>query len=216
MSVPPLVVVAATTVVAVGLTRPSLRRLPRPEGAPDYATLGTRGFLIAVGVITAVGSTLVTTLLPPAHQAPWLALTACGALAVSIDAWTTWLPRAVTLTGLLLIGAGVIITAAWESSATPLIHAGLGAVAVGGFFHGVWWLTGQLGYGDVRLMVLIGGVCALEGLEFVGSSVFCGSVVGAIWAVVHRIRSGGADPFPYGPALFSGPYLTLGLQGLLS
>ena len=91
-----------------------------------------------------------------------------------------------------------------------------GAAAVGGLFHLLWaWSRGGLGYGDVRLMAAVGAVTALEGAMFAGWSVFAGTLLGAIWGLVHTAIRGRGVPFPYGPALLAGPFVMLALRPLL-
>lgn len=202
---------AAATTVATPLT---LRHLPRAADAPDYPSLHSARFLLAVGMVAGLCTGIVTWALPVAAWPAWLAMTASGTLAVVIDGYTTWLPRAITHAGWALVAAGVITTAILEQSWIPLVGAGVGAGVVGGFFHLVWRISGQLGYGDVRLMVMVGAVAALQGPEFTAWSVLVGTTVGAIYALFRRLATGRNEPFPYGPALFAGPYLALVIQTL--
>lgn len=204
-------VMVAVTVIATPLI---LRHLPRPPDAPDYPALLSPQFLVTVGAIAGAASGVVTWALPVVVWPAWLALTMSGTIAVVIDAHTTWLPRAITHAGCALIGAGVITTALAQRSWLPVTSAALGAVAVGGFFHLVWRLSGQLGYGDVRLMVMVGAVSALQGTQFTAWAVLCGTGLGAIYAVTRRLATGRNGPFPYGPALFAGPYLALAVRTL--
>ena len=88
------------------------------------------------------------------------------------------------------------------------------AVAVGGgLFHLLWRWTGAFGYGDVRLAATIGAVTALDSVELVTTSLLLGTLVGAVWGVVHRL-AGGRGAFPYGPGLLAGPFLALALTRL--
>ena len=94
-------------------------------------------------------------------------------------------------------------------------RAAIGAVAVGGFFYVLWRLTGGIGFGDVRLMVTVGAVTAAASASVAFNAVLLGSIVGAVWGIV-RLRIKGPGPFPYGPALWSGPFLALALDAVSS
>lgn len=205
----PAITVVATMLATVTAAIVALPRLPRSADAPEYAALATPGFLTVVALVAGGAASLVTWSAPVTAWPPWLAYTTVGTLAAAIDARTTWLPRALTQAGWILIALGVAAMALLTSSWQPILLAGIGAVAMGGFFHLVWRVSGQLGYGDVRLMVMVGAVAGLQGVEFSGTTLFLGTLAGAVWAIVHRIASRGSSPFPYGPALFSGPYLAL-------
>ncbi|MFV0406791.1 MAG: prepilin peptidase [Propioniciclava sp.] len=206
--------VMAVTILTVTLAIPLLRGLPRAPDAPDYAALGTPRFLAAAAGCAVVGTGVLVWAAPMTHWPPWIALTIPGIAAILIDARTMWLPRRLTQIGSGLILAGVLTTGWLHGSLAPLIAAAWGAVALGGFYFVVWRVSGQLGFGDVRLMAMVGAVAALEGAQFVVVAALLGSIVGVLWGIIHQLHTRQPGPFPYGPALFSGPYLALAVRAL--
>lgn len=210
-----LAVAVASAVVMASLTPAVLRALPEPaepDGKPPYASLATPGFLLGVGLATATATGVVVALAPVAHWLAWASLCLVNVLACAIDARTTWLPLVLARVGWVVAAAGAVVVALASSSWTPILAAALGAGAVGGFFHLVWRITGAFGYGDVRLAATIGAVTALDSTMLVVAAVMAGTVLGALWGVLHAARGRGSA-FPYGPGLLAGPFVALLLQG---
>lgn len=205
---PSLLIAVVAAVATTAATPWVLRRLPRPPDAPDYPALVTPRLLMVVGALTLVATGAVTCLVPAAHWLAWASLAVVNVWAVVIDARTTWLPAALSHLGWGVAAAGAVVAALVTGGPAPLVAAGLGAALVGGFFHGVWAWTRQVGYGDVRLAATIGAVAALEGPTLAAAAVMAGTCVGAAWGLAHRAGRR-AGPFPYGPGLWSGPFLAL-------
>lgn len=217
MPVPMSILLPLACALAMGLiTRPVLRGLPRPSEAPDYAALARPGFAIGVGALTFVAASVACWLASPPTLVAWLGLATVGVLSVSIDARTTWLPLRLARWGWVLAAAGVVVAAISAGDAGLLAAGAAGTVAVGGLFHLLWAWSRGLGYGDVRLMATVGAVTALEGAMFAGWSVFAGTLLGAVWGLVHTAIRGRGVPFPYGPALLAGPFVMLALRPLLA
>lgn len=202
--------------VAIALaTGPVLRRLPRCPDAPAYDALATPGFAAATGAAAALAAVVAFVWAPPAHWAAWAALATTAVPAVCVDARTTWLPLPLARAGWVGAAAGVIVAAGAAPEPWPvLLAAALGALLVGGFFHLVWAVSGQIGYGDVRLMATVGAVTALGGWPLVAAAVLGGTVLGAATGVGHRLL-GGRGAFPYGPGLLTGAFAALPLTGWL-
>lgn len=194
------------------LTGPLLRALPEPDRDADgklpYTALATPGFAAAVGLLCGGATLLAGLRADPAHWVAWAALGTANVLACAIDARTTWLPRRLSVAGWLLAAAGAVLAAVAASAWQPAAAAALGALATGGFFHMVWRVTGQLGYGDVRLAATIGAVTALGSPMLVAWSLLAGTTLGALTGVAHRLL-GGKEGFPYGPGLLAGAYVAL-------
>lgn len=217
-STPALAVVAALLVAALtaALTPLVLRALPEPadpDGKPPYADLATPGLVAGVFVACAAASWVVVSAQPWPHWLAWAALGTVSVVACAVDARTTWLPLPLARVGWAVAAAGAVLVAVASGSAWPLVAAGAGALALGGLFHLLWRWTGAFGYGDVRLAATIGAVTALDSVELVTTSLLLGTLVGAVWGVVHRL-AGGRGAFPYGPGLLAGPFLALALTRL--
>lgn len=198
-----------------------LRRLREPSGDdPDlatkipYARLATRRFVVGVGLASACASAIAFAAAPADTWPAWLALSSVGVLAVAIDARTTWLPLSLTRAATIWAVAGVVIVCVVRRDVWPALAA-VGALAgLWLLFELFWRLTRGIGYGDVRLMASIGAVTGVHDLTMVMPSALVGTVVGLVWGLAHRARHR-EGPFPYGPALLSGPFLVL-LWGLLA
>lgn len=207
-----ILAVAAILGVAMGLlSGPILRRLPEPapaeaEGKIRYADLASRRFAVGVGTCTAAAA-LTVLVAGPADPRSWLVwpLASVGILLVAIDAVTTWLPLRLTralwvLTGLAWLPATLAGAPWWP----PLVGAGI----AGGFFWLIWWFTGSLGFGDVRLMPVIGAATAAYGWDTLLAALVLGTLFGALTGVVQLIRRRRGH-FPYGPSLLAGALAAL-------
>lgn len=190
-------------------------RTVEPPG-PDFVALATPGFRAAVGLTTLVAGVVVALAVPVAAQPVWCGLVLLGPLLGWIDAATTWLPARLThwswlLTGLGMIGTAVLGLTVAAATGVPWWHPPLGAVVgaavVGGFFAVVWWLgRGALGFGDVRLAIVLGAATGALGPATVVFAVLVGTGSAAIWALL-RAATGRRDAFPYGPFLLVGAFL---------
>lgn len=150
--------------------------------------------------------------LAPALRPGWLVWASAGLILVAIDARSTWLPiRASVLTevGLVLaIGAGALLTGDAWFAARSLIGASL----AGGLFFLLWRVSGQLGFGDVRLAAMAGGLAAMGSTQWWFAALLGGSAASALWGLaVAAWRRNHPSPlgkaFAYGPGLWLGPWL---------
>lgn len=213
MSWPVLLAAAVLSATAWAVTPVVLRALPEPapsdaEGKVPYAALATPAFATTVGVLGGLAGLIAFSALGGEHWLAWTALALVNMLACAIDARTTWLPARLAHVGWLVAAAGAVVVALAQGSVWPLVRAGLGAVALGGLFHLLWWATGTFGYGDVRLAATIGAVTALVDVELVVASVMSGTALSAAVGIGYRL-TGRRDGFPYGPGLLAGPFVAL-------
>ncbi|MDO5735187.1 MAG: A24 family peptidase [Propionibacteriaceae bacterium] len=193
-------------------------RLPEPEvgedgSAPSYASLAPVGHVALLALIVlALSSVLLW--VPVEHLAVWFGYLGAGGALVWVDLRTTWLPRTLTLACGAQMALGLIWVAAadWPTA--------LGAVAGGAvaflLFHLVWRFSSAFGYGDVRLAALVGAMGGLRGLEGWLLALVCGTLLGAVWAIIHALRRRGTNRpayFAYGPALWLGPIAAVTLSG---
>lgn len=221
-TVPVVVVVALlAAAVAVLLAVAVLRRLPEPSpddhdpgGAtrkPTYRGLVRPSFLIMVGVFAAATATVAVIRLEPTQWAPWLVLAVFGSVLAMIDSATTWLPNEVmhpfwiAMTVALLI----MIMLGERRNVVSVLVGGAAWMLV---FWLVWAISRQLGFGDVRLALGLGAAAGAAGWVTIYTCLFAGTLVGALWGVLHRARRGRQPgPFPYGMALFLGCPIGLAL-----
>ena len=201
-------VLAALT---AGLAGTLLRWCPQPEDASaPFAALLSARFRWTVFATVAAAGLLVFTLTARWDWAAWAPLAALGSLLALIDLRTTFLPLRLTHLGTSLAIAGAGAAAWWQGSWLPLLTSTAGGALAAGFFWLLWRISaGQLGFGDVRLAGFIGATCGVSGLPEVWRALLLGTIAGALWGLVTRLRRGVDGPFPYGPALLLGPVLSL-------
>ncbi len=205
-------VVALLTAWASG---PVLRRLPEPgadpadadlAAKPPYRSLATLRLAFGVAVASAVSGAVAFLTSPPDAWLAWTALTVPAALAVAVDLRTTWLPSPLVRASWAVAAVGAAVAAVVRHDPAVLAWAAASALGLWLFFHLVWRFTGGIGYGDVRLAATIGAVTGAVDPRLVLPAAFLGTVAGALWGIVRRVRRGTDAPFAYGPALWSGPF----------
>jgi len=212
----------AVAIAAAGLiaacTAAILRRLPLPLGEPDarpYADLISPR-LFGTVLLSSLAALLVSLQLSdPSRWAVWVVVGTVGVLLAVVDAHTGFLPLRLTwwFGGLTL--AAVVAAGALAGDAAVIGVAVLCGAGAGLLFRLLWQIGGGLGFGDVRLAGILGLAAGATSLQLVVWSLLLGGVAGVVWGVVVRIRRGVDGPFPYGPALVTGPYLALLLQWVL-
>ncbi len=226
---PPL---SAWQLSGLGLTLTGIQLLvvaQHPEPASDEPDAAHKPRYAHLVNSRATAGALIATLLcclpivwMPAHQqASWLVWGSATMVLVGVDARTTWLPiRATAFAAVSLVIATLV--AALRSGPEGLellVHAGLGAVVAGGLYAALWWISGSLGFGDVRLAAMAGGLAALGGAELWFASLFAGSAAAAAWGLATMVwRRAHPSPlgtvFAYGPGLWLGPWLGWGWMAL--
>ena len=183
------------------------------DPSPHYASLSSMRRILLLGATVFLLAQVVH-LAPKEQLAPWLGYLGAGAALVTVDLLTTWLPRTLNTIVAAQVGLGLAWVAVtdWPTALT----AATGGVVAFIFFHLVWRFSASFGYGDVRLAAIVGAVGALQGLDGWLLSLVCGTLIGAVWAIAHtlyRRRHPGATYFAYGPALWLGPVVALGISG---
>ncbi|MGA4507072.1 prepilin peptidase [Propionibacteriaceae bacterium G1746] len=183
--------------------KPTYRSLRHPRMIVPSMLLA-----LAAGVLAPASGTLIWST---------VALAGCGAALVVVDALTTYLPMRLHLLTSALMALGAIIGVtllAPERWLPVLVGAVCGALASHALFWLIWRWGQGFGYGDVRLAALLGGWAGAQGVQMWWQSLFAGVVVGAIvgvtmaaWRRRHPSPLGSA--FPYGPALWAGPFIAL-------
>ena len=228
---PAALLVALCGVVAGGLAPWLLRRAPEPGLEPDelkipYASLATRRVAIAVGLWAAGLATVSVLAVEPDRVGPWLVVAVVGALASVVDIATTWIPRRWLHLGWLLTALAVV-GSGWSLGDWPSVgRSAIGVAVIGGVYGLVFVVSGLLsrvvpeglvlfGFADVRLGILAGMVAGWRSIPTATTAIVLGTLVGAVWGVVWRLRRRGGVEYAYGPSIVLGPYLAL-VVGLLT
>ena len=189
-----------------------LRRLPPPRDEPDapaYSELISPRLFATVLVCSLAALLVSLPLSDPTRWPVWLVVGTVGVLLAVIDAHTGLLPLRLTWG----FGAGVlvavIVVAMLTANLLLVLVAGLCGAGAGLLFWFLFRIGGGLGFGDVRLVTVLGVAAGATSLELVVWSLLLGSLAGVVWGVVARLRNGVDGAFPYGPALVMGPHLAL-------
>jgi leader peptidase (prepilin peptidase)/N-methyltransferase len=211
------VLLAAVSATAVAVTTGRLLRwfpIPDEEPRADFVGLDSLRFRLGVGAVGLLSGWLALGLAEVSLWPILLPLTCLGALLGVIDARTTYLPLRLHYLTFGLVAAGIAISAAWRANPWVLAWAvGIGLTATG-VYALIWRLSnGQLGFGDVRLAGLLGAATGAVAPSLAVWTFLLGSVVGAVWAIVARLR--GIKEFPYGPSMLLGVPLAVVVTHLL-
>jgi leader peptidase (prepilin peptidase)/N-methyltransferase len=155
--------------------------------------LGLRGALPAFGYFSAIGIALAL-----------------------IDLDVHRLPNAIVLPSYPVLALALAGSAWWQGDWWPLARAGIGAGALLVFFGVVWLIhPAGMGFGDVKLSGLIGGVLGyLSWTALVFGAFLCfllGAVVGVV--LIATGRGTRKSALPFGPFMILGAMLALFLAG---
>lgn len=220
---------AAAAVLLTAVQLVIVARHPEPpadepdiEFKPRYADL-VRPATVAAALVAALLCALPAVALVPANmRGAWLVWSSAALVLVGVDALTTWLPirashfTAVGLTVAVLVAGfspdkNLALTSA-DVDGWLLLRAAAGAALAGGLFALVWSLTRAIGFGDVRLAAMTGGLTGMWSIELWCVSLLAGSLAAACWGLVVQLwRRRHPSPlgaaFAYGPGLWLGPWL---------
>ncbi len=195
------------------LTCALLRLLPEPTGEPDVEFKITyRDLVDAKFVACCLIASLIFLLLSVDQQPIWVIYSTAVLVAIACDARTTWLPNKL----MYWCWAFCLLALGYQGlhDARSLLPVALGAGALWLFFLAIWRLTGSIGFGDVRLSPIVGGIAGTLGFDGWLISVLLGTAAAAVWGLIvtlarRRRPSPLGKAFPYGPGLWLGPYLGL-------
>jgi leader peptidase (prepilin peptidase)/N-methyltransferase len=143
---------------------------------------------------------------------------AAGAAVVlgAVDLASHRLPDRVTFPAYAVCGAALLVDAAVLGSWTALVRALLAGGAVFAVSVAVAAVSpAALGFGDVKLLGLLGLVLGWAGWGVLLAGIFLGLLTGAIGSLVLVAagRAGWRTALPFAPPLLVGAVLALGLAG---
>ncbi|HEY4629763.1 MAG TPA: A24 family peptidase [Blastococcus sp.] len=216
MEVSRSVLLGAVLLVAV-LLGPWLARTAVRLAARDDAAVPTAS---RVGIMTALlaallaGAVALTGARPATLGMAW----AAGAAVVlgAVDLASHRLPDRVTFPAYAVCGAALVVDAAVLGSWPSLLRAILAAGAAFTVSAGVAAIVPEgLGYGDVKLLGLLGLVLGWAGWGVLLAGVLLGLLTGALVSVALMAarRAGWRTALPFGPPLLVGAVLALALAG---
>jgi leader peptidase (prepilin peptidase) / N-methyltransferase len=132
------------------------------------------------------------------------------ALAV-IDIEHRRLPDAIVLPGYPLLTAALLASAAWQHDWWSAGRAAIGAAALFTFYLALAVAhPAGMGFGDVKLAGLVGGVLAYFSWSALLLGAFAALLLGAVYgAALIATRRGGRAAMPFGPFMVAGALLAV-------
>lgn len=182
-----------------------------PRVLPRVALAESTRLGWAVPLAAALGAAVGFMDQPPALLAALAVVAGLAALLAVVDRYEHRLPDTLILAGLAVWLVGALVTSASTAEWEVLLRAVLaGLAAFAGFFVLALLAGGMLGFGDVKLVALLGGVLGWFGWRTLGQGLAFAVVLHGLAAVVVLIitRDRKAD-VPMGPALIAGAALAL-------
>jgi leader peptidase (prepilin peptidase)/N-methyltransferase len=212
VSLPVLLGVVLLVAVLVGpwLARVAVRLAARDDRAVPSATR----IVVAIGLFAGllVGVVLLTGLRPVTIGLAWLA----GAAVVlgAVDLVSHRLPDRVTYPAYAVCGAALLVDAVALGSWAALGRAVIAAAAAFLLAAGAAAISpAGLGFGDVKLLGLLGLVLGWFGWGVLLAGIFLGLLTGALVSLglLATRRAGWRTAIPFGPPLLAGAVLALAL-----
>jgi leader peptidase (prepilin peptidase)/N-methyltransferase len=211
-----VLVVAALVAVVLGpwLARVAVRLASRDaELRPTAVRVVVT--VVALGALLA-GALLLTGVRPAAIAFAW----AGGAAVVlaSVDLLVHRLPDRVTCPAYAVCAVSLTVDAAVTDAWAPLVRAVVAAAAAFAVAAGAAAVSPQgLGFGDVKLLGVVGLVLGWVGWGVLLVGVFLGLLTGAVVSLVLLAtrRAGWRTALPFGPPLLTGAVIALALAGPL-
>lgn len=173
----------------------------------------------AVELLVAALFVGVAALAGPSALALALVYLACVSVAlVFIDLDVQRLPDSVVLPSMGVVGALLIADAAIGGAWWPLLRAGVGFLALGGFYLLMVTLYPRgMGWGDVKTAALLGMPLGYVGWSALAVGAFFGPILGGLAVLPGLIarKVSLSTRIPYGPALIAGAWVGLLAGSLL-
>ena len=217
LSRPLLIGAALVIAVVVGpwLAVVAARLTARDDAA--RSGLGRMAIVTAVFAVLLAGAVLLTEVRPATLAFAW----AAGAAVVlgAVDLATHRLPDRVTYPAYAVCTAALVADAAVHGTWSEMLGAVLSAAAaigVGALVSAV--APAALGFGDVKLLGLLGLLLGWAGWGVLLTGVFLGLLVGALVSLVLLAtrRAGWRTAIPFGPPLLAGAVGALALAAPLA
>ncbi|WP_290062087.1 prepilin peptidase [Amycolatopsis solani] len=203
-----LVVAAAVLGLFVGsFLNLVVQRVPRGEPVvrpPFRCPVSARHFLVALG--TAVLFALLTLRLDPPHLPAYLYFGAIGVALALIDFDCRRLPDAIVLPSYPVLAVLLAVSAWCRDDWWSLARAGIGGTALFAFYLLLALIHPRgMGFGDVKLSGLLGGLLAHLSWTALLLGAFGGFLLGAVAGVVV-LAAGRGDrdtALPFGPFMIA-------------
>ncbi|SHN73056.1 leader peptidase (prepilin peptidase) / N-methyltransferase [Geodermatophilus obscurus] len=188
-------------------------RLARRDEAASASPLRTAVTAVLV-VLALAGALLAGGLRPGTVALAWAGV--AGVVLGAVDLATHRLPDRVTVPAYAAVATALLVDAVALGTWPALLRAVLAGAAAFGLAAGAAVLSPQgLGFGDVKLLGLLGLVLGWVGWGALLAGVFLGLVTGAVASLtlITAGRAGWRTALPFGPPLLVGAVLALVVAG---
>jgi leader peptidase (prepilin peptidase)/N-methyltransferase len=188
-------------------------RLARRDDAAHAGPLRTVLTAVLVAVVL-VGALLIGGLRPGTVALAWVGV--AGVVLGAVDLAVHRLPDRVTFPAYAAVATALLVDAVALGTWSALLRAVLaGAAAFGGAASAAVLSPRGLGFGDVKLLGLLGLVLGWVGWGVLLAGVFLGLLTGAAASLtlIAAGRAGWRTALPFGPPLLAGAVLALALEG---
>ena len=213
----PAVAVAALALVGALVLGPWLARvsvrLARRDDAASASPLPTALTGVLVALVLA-GALLVGGVRPATVALAWIGV--AGVVLAAVDLAVHRLPDRVTLPAYAAVTTALLVDALALGTWPALLRAVLAGAAAFGLAAAAAVLSPRgLGFGDVKLLGLLGLVLGWVGWSVLLAGVLLGLVAGAAASLTLIVagRAGWRTALPFGPPVLVGAVLALTLQG---
>lgn len=217
MDLPRAVLLGAVLVVSLGLgpwlARIAARLAARAERAAASPAQVTVMTVLLAGLLAGVVE--LTGLRPATGAFAWAA--GAGLVLAAVDLASHRIPDRVTYPAYAVCAAALIVDAAVLGSWGALVRALAAAAAAFVLAAGAAAISAKgLGFGDVKLLGLVGLVLGWAGWDVLLAGVFLGLLTGAAVSVLLVVtrRQGWRTAVPFGPPLLIGAVLALAFGGV--
>lgn len=142
----------------------------------------------------------------------WLYWTSIAIALAAIDLDCHRLPNAIVLPSYPVLAVLLAAPALWQQDYWPLLRAAIGAVALfGSYFALALAYPKGMGFGDVKLAGLIGGVLGWLSYAALVVGAFAAFLLGGLVGIVviASRRGTGKTPLPFGPFMIAGVAVAL-------
>lgn len=174
---------------------------PKPRSIALFALL-LAGAVLSVALLTQLD-------LSNPSSAGFVAMALLGPTMAAVDIREYRLPDLLTLVTGSVAVIGAITVCAFENDWSRLISSTAYAVAAAGVFYVLALLTaGGIGLGDIKLLAVIGFTVGLNGWQTLIYCIAGAFIIGAVVAIVTRLKQAGVKELPFGPFLIVATVIT--------
>lgn len=140
----------------------------------------------------------------------YLFFAAISVVLTVIDLDTMRLPDAIVLRAYPIAAALGTLTLG-DYGTEALVRAGVGGLALAAIYFAIWFTTGAMGYGDVKLAGLVGGYAAWLGWGHLVVAGFGAFLLGGIVGIGLMIagRAGRRTAIPFGPYMLGATWIAV-------